>query len=375
MTTRWSLPGPSDFATRVVEEIDGDGVLFVFLSALLDPFELWSEVARRTPHWTIEMLDVTGATSNPARTIWDHFGWSAPDGTPAPEEIVTDDRLADCVLWLTGVECLDTELRAEWVGFVRELGEARDATERAHGAKPIVVVQGPSSTLDVRSDARVRILHWWGILDRLDVAIYVSQLARGTELDLIDIEQIIEVAAFDLDLAALLIDARCRDTATAAEVCRARAAELSLQGDGTRLTERGRTPKAHDPLWAAGAVDAMGTAVHWHSGILASIAVERLERRIWSAQVKALMPILDVLRIEMIELAAKHGLVVEESALDWEIRDLAAHLRSNAADHRLFPLAEWMRRSRNSLAHLKALSATTRDEGKELVGRARLTGW
>ena len=77
--------------------------------------------------------------------------------------------------------------------------------------------------------------------------------------------------------------------------------------------------------------------------------------------------------MELIELVHRHRLLPESLlTLDLEVGELARRLARINEEHELRELAEWLRRSRNLLAHLEVVSSATRDRGAEPAARARL---
>jgi hypothetical protein len=83
---------------------------------------------------------------------------------------------------------------------------------------------------------------------------------------------------------------------------------------------------------------------------------------------------IDLWRMELIELARRHQLVpVHLLTLDLEVGELSRRLARARDRHSLAELADWLRRSRNHLAHLEVVPPQTRDAGVRLVARAGLT--
>ena len=365
--SRWTLPGPDRWLAALVEDVYHGGAVAVRVPSTIDPHDIWAEVVRRAPASVVHLVEIEGDRGLPADVLAEQAGLEGAGWTAAALASCAD--LAGQILCVVGSE--RTRGPERWAGLFSEFASA---TSTAAGEPPvlIVVAAGDADAVLPPPNPLLRVHWWWGVVDRLDVAVHLKDLDH--RLDAVDREQLIEVAGGDLDLVEALAASGCRDVASIAGLCVERAAELDYGGQIERHPRIGPDPGLHAEAWSAGVVDAFEGREHWHAGLLARVEPRQLERRIWTAQVRSLLPMIDLWRMELIELARNHKLVPEHLlTLDLEVGELSRLLARARDRHSLGELSDWLRRSRNHLAHLEVVPPQTRDAGLRLVARAGLT--
>jgi hypothetical protein len=169
------------------------------------------------------------------------------------------------------------------------------------------------------------------------------------------------------------------DDAEAQEAaCLERARELAIEPD--LLSDAPpRTPRKAGRPWAAGAIDLFDGHPYWHSGLLVMNRERRaLERRLWSAHTRSLLPRMDLLRSELVDTAVKRGLLTEwqrDDGIEIEFKDVSRKLaRDPDLPRAVQELARWLHESRNRLAHLQPIAPTALLEGRRLAKAASYDG-
>ena len=371
--SRWTLPGPDQFLGDLVSDLHHGGAVVGRLPSTIPVDDVEAEVTRRLPYTLVETVDASEPLGGrlPGDVVAAHAGVGGAGWTAAGLAAV--EELSGRVISITGAEQADGE---EWASWVAEFASAA-ASGDAAVERPVVLMllSGRANGAGSPEDPRMRVHWWWGALDRLDVAVHLKRTVP--ELDPVDREQIIEVAGADLELAERLGYAACRDEDEIAGICLERSRELGLSdmesAAGLQRLRLKDEPGALETHWCVGAVDSFEGRVHWHPGLLAGNGRGALQRRLWTAQVRALLPTVDLLRLDLIETVRRHGLLPEGVlTLDLEVGDLARHLAKVDWEHGLGELADWLRRTRNLLAHLEVVPAASRDRGRELAARAKL---
>ena len=368
---QWTLPGPDEFVNTVVDDLQNGGVIVVRLPAILDADDLWAEVVKRLPYTIIDHVDVARAASEwiPGDVVARESGLDGAGWTAA--RVAACDELKGHVLCIVGMERLGESI-GEWSAWITEFASASAAGDELDRppAALIVMMGAPPGPLPTPGPL-IRVHWWWNVLDRLDVAVHVKQLAP--DLDAVDREQVIEMAGADIELVERLVEEKCRDEEEIAACCIDRAYELDIDCVPSDHRWRRDSPGSFETDWARGAVDVFDGRIHWHPGVLAVNGNGGLQRRLWTAQVRSLLPAVDLLRFDLIELVRRHQLLPAHLlAPDLEIAELARSLRRVRQEHQLSELADWLRRCRNDLAHLRVVPSSVRDDGHALATRAGL---
>jgi hypothetical protein len=364
--TEWSLPGPA----RLFDEVCGalrDGIAVVLRAPAIVDLDTLEPLLSRELDWLRwQVVDLPAlAGQHPSVALAEEL--ELAPGTLAT--VLAAAEQESLALWLSGYEALDEEDARRWRAALSELGKGSDAR-----APVVVPIGGRAAAPPPKADAALRVLHWWGVVGRLDAAVALSRasLADGD----FAAASAVEVAGHDLELVLRLVDPAVADPCDVVAVCRARAEELQLDAVAA---DRGQTARAREPgalttAWACGAVDRFEDVLHWHPGLCGE---DEIGRRLWAAQVRALMPQIDFWRVRLIEQALQRGaLGTVAASFDLELPDLTRALRDSerrGVRHGLLEASEWLRHRRNDIAHLRTVPRTTWQEGSRLMRRAGLS--
>jgi hypothetical protein len=358
------LPGPARFFASVAADLADGVAVLVRAPALIAEEDLLSGTQAAGRWLRIEHVDAAAAPDTRcAQVVADELDLDRTQRW-TPALLAGEESLRGSVVWIDGVDRSRTE---HWYRLVVEAAAARG--EAADAPAFALAVAGPVSIPPPAAEARFRVHWWWSIVSRLDMLLHVAVAAP--ELDAIALEQIVTVAGQDLGLADELSACRTLDEGELRAVCVARAADLRLPDqpiDGGRPRS---APQRYEPPWSAGAVDVMDGRVHWHAGVLAAAANGAFSRRIWTAQIRALLPVLDEWRIRLIEHTQDDGVIARHLLpVDLEFSALAQILGRSGSNRRSAELADWLRVTRNRLAHLQTVSHEHVTTGRELARRA-----
>ncbi|MEV0436130.1 hypothetical protein [Nocardia sp. NPDC050413] len=136
---------------------------------------------------------------------------------------------------------------------------------------------------------------WWGVLDRLDSETRLAAVARRHHLTPVDASVITEVAGWDLACIDHLAESWDRSTTALAAVLTdyqdsgiastVRSAETSAIGRGKSMP-----PAALEQAWSDGRVERWGHSIRWAPHTL---DVAEVERRVWLAHNRTLIPYVD----------------------------------------------------------------------------------
>jgi len=193
---------------------------------------------------------------------------------------------------------------------------------------------------------------------------------------------VLEVAGYDLELALHLADAWDGDLQRLGGLLDANSArypELTAASEPPDVPVRGRPAASLLATWCVGACDAWeGERLRWHACAVSAQARARLERLLWRAQARTLLPVLEEQRERVVAWLARQGRArgLQEQAGDpAEIGGVWYYMRHRAGmvTRPQMPLVDWLRDARNDVAHLRCVSATRLCEGYELMESTSLS--
>jgi hypothetical protein len=275
----------------------------------------------------------------------------------------------------------DGEQAARWTQFVRTFLPAVRAVAAAERPRLLLLARKTCVAALAGSDTLLDDLWWWGVLDRLDTAFHVkSRLADGHHgPDGLIRETITEIAGFDLDLAGHLAARWDGSYDTLGTVLASFTGpswppgqhgpekSYELPHSSTAL---GAPPAALLPMWDKGLVDRWDTfPAYLHACAITDPA--DLRSRVWRAQVRALMPMIDEERSRIGAWLRReiHGLpeeaVLEPRGLFNVLQDHPS-LKAWRGGHRK-RLIYWLRDARNTLAHMDMLAHGEIARGEHLI--------
>jgi hypothetical protein len=213
----------------------------------------------------------------------------------------------------------------------------------------------------------------------------VSDLLDGRPTDPVLTASIVEVAAFDLRLAELLVDEWQGELADLRALLQETGKRFStidptLANGIPRSDER--PPRQVLSLWASGAANKWSELDPcFHAAVASGLDTRELTTRVWRAQVRALLPEIEVERRRLAEWVLRHRRNLNDY---WANSDLSGlevgplcklvgetpALRSQDEQWKLI---RWLRDARNSLAHWDVVDAAQLREGRQRIAAARTT--
>lgn len=368
----WNLPGPARFAKAARSGLEQGTSVLVGLPEKLSGDAAFARGLRRAIDIHFDLIDTTAAQDRPvASSVAEQMG--IDDIPPGPEAItglaahpmMLGRRLA---LALAGKPA-DTD---SWIGFIRSFLAAARPIPTAQ--RPLLLVAGGYDCGAGLSGADLTALWWWGVVNRVDTTCHVQDLLGGQDGNELLRDTITEVVGYDLELARQLAAQWDGDEATLAAALAdytgpdwpTAAAACTLPHTSTAL---GAPPAVAVPLWDLGLADRWDSfGVYLHA---CAITAEKNRLRIWRAQIRHLMPLIDEerARIEAWMRGEVRGLradtLLEPGDL-YEIMQANYQLQAWRGGHRK-RLVSWLRNARNTLAHMDTLPNAEIARGKSLI--------
>ena len=363
----WSLPGPARFVERVVEDFRAGRHVVLLLPHHM-PGGLSSALRRAIEseglrEWqSLPIGDLAGAS--PADVLFDRFlQESDPAVVRTAAALATEADFSWGGIWLDEI---DQRVWRAWKALLIEYARACRASDRSGRTLFCVPLLGALALDPPLGDEQVVYHRWSASVDDLDLQLFAAALMRerpsGPHKQLA-VAVAAKLAGWDPGLVEWLADEPVERICDPIALLRDFGAERVWNArDARPLAVRSVAECAL--AWADGLTDRHDGRGELHSGALAfNPSGERaIRRRIWSAQVGVLFPLIEERRQEIIlTLARLHPPDWDEAmAYDLEIGPLlyryGEYLRERVPQ--AAALAQQLRQMRNYLAHLRPLPAS-----------------
>jgi hypothetical protein len=355
----WQLPGPRRWLTDAFGSSGNVAVIVLRLPCTLRAWSPFEAVRLANPGSWFEHALV------PA-------GESLVD---AVREMAPGAQAAAAALGRLGANGTTPWLRVETELEAAELSALGEAHHNAGDTRGEIVVEhvGGLNGGQTKPTPTLRVRHFYGIVSPLDVQVMIEELYPNTPE--CRREEIVELAAHDLELVHRLATIADPGALAFHEACQARAAELGIEGGAPELPPAGHIPttepRAIELLWQQGAVDVRNGDAVMHSGVLDA---EGVQRRLWRGQVRSLLPLLDEMRLRLIEITRRQDVFVQPLRGDIiELADLARSLERRSRGGDLARAARALTFVRNELSHLRPVDEEHRAQLLDLLRRAKLS--
>ncbi len=369
----WSLPGPAQFAATARTRLaDGYSVFAGLPGAIVADDGFRVGLLDAIDFRCQEIGDCAGTDRPLPSVVAERFG--IDDIEPGPDAaamLARHDTMLERSLVVTVSDKPDHIAR--WADFA--LGFTAAARVMPAGSRPRLLILGGHACAAALDGAQlIEHLWWWGVLDRLDTASFVQRRLTSLVRDDLRRDTIAEIAGFDLELADYLVaewdgDERTLPAALAGFTGPGWPAVRIPRGLPASSTALGAPPAAMLPMWDQGLADAWDAfAVYLHP---CSAPADVLRARIWRAQVRCLMPLIDEERARIAAWLRRDVRALRDDEM-LEPGDLYAVMQASPAlkswrgGYR-YRLVRWLRDARNRLAHLSVLTPEEISQGRRLI--------
>jgi hypothetical protein len=393
----WRLPGPRSFLADIVAELGrGRHVAVVLPAALAAAPGFADGVAVALLEEFASRLDAQRVYNpGPGRSVLDAFCEALIMGEPPATvpELLRHEQARDKVAVVVASD-MSGAVAGELPRFLHRVELESHAGGYGRRLSIVAVVtreELPEFPGGTPSDIGLTSVWWWGRVARWDVAAHIAGLggfrganAAGVLAD-VRAESIVEVARWDLDLAERLADlwagdpaelrvllgAGCGERAPGDQDGQGSAGGLPLKAMAIRGTwDDLRPPDALLGSWDSRQLD------RWHeqpSGSGHSLAATpgSLERAVWAAQARVLLPwveerrsallyrVKEVLGNRRFADVLQHSFeppVQPDGSVEIGTLDRLVRITIGSADPELRDVARHLRQARNLLAHMTPLT-------------------
>ena len=255
------------------------------------------------------------------------------------------------LIWLDGLERLDRSDWRAWRKFLGDYAQASRSMREFERTLFVASLEGAPSAEPPERDVTLTMHDWRGVVNEMDL-LFLAYERLGERnvspaMRSLLASTVARVAAWDLETAARLLD----------EV-----GDVILEpGPMLRSVAKEKGWTAKTPIgWEFGTESGSGS----RHAVLASLddPPREIRRRVWSAQVGELLPLIDAWRLEIVlenheQLAAHLGREGNRiDPLDLDVGDLTGMVQRPGFESDVRIRVRRMNKWRNDLAHLKPLS-------------------
>ena len=346
----WHLPGPAEFLGAVERSLrDGESVILRFPEGSPAGFEmaLSVQMADCGPLGRVEVnASVTLTAGEPLCQLMEQF---APELTAISDLTAVDlcevEGFGGRLIWIEG---LQNGSCPAWQTFLENYAHASRNVSRLRRTL-FVAPMGTDKTVASGRDVALKVHDWAGVVDEMDLVFLANHRLRSREIEgtlrTLLVMTVARVAAWDCTIAERLAEAGPEDILDPMQLLRSAA------------QERGWTSETL-PSFSHGTESGAGVT---HAALAAIREPGEIQRRMWSAQVSVLLPVVELHRLAIIR-EHRHQIVAElrrngqkEDAEALEVGELAFLLSRAGFDDDVTSRAEGLRHARNVLAHGKPL--------------------
>jgi len=357
----WQLPGPSRYLARIADDLRaGKNALLLLPEYFPDRLHDALAVSTQDLHWSYPPL-LPQAEEYPLHFLFSYFIPDTPSYViPNVETLAKEQSFCGKVIWLEG---MTTSSWPQWKEFLQEYQHVcskRRPLERTVFCLPLVGELAVDQNLPPQ-DTYLAYHPWQGKVDSLDMFLFVYHFFQGKPLPNLQKRIAVAIAAglalWDPNVAVRFADENIENILSPLPALR----EISRERGWNDFDQ-----KETAQSWLRGVYDTIDGRGKFHSAALVHNASreEEIKRRIWSAEISVLFPMIEEKRQDILaELKDQlRGPFQIQSATINDPNDLEiGHLWHLFLTKKVKPrtemrlLVERLWEMRNSLAHLEPI--------------------
>ena len=351
----WHLPGPSRYVARVVEDLrDGKNVILrlpeyvpngigAAVREALGSTDLWS--------WCPLHFEEPGA--RPERLLYAKFVPNAhPQVIRNAHSLSSENSFSGNLIW---VDLRSAGAWPLWKAFITDYAHACRSRSLLDRSLFCLCLAGQLALDPPPEDVCLSHQSWHGVVDNLDMLLYTSALFREQQMpDLcrrIATSIVAGLALWDPEVSERLVREEMRSILEPGQILR-----------GIALDRGWAAPDCKIPTasWHNGAKDLFDGKERTHSAALAiDDPLNELRRRVWSAEVEVIFPLIEEKRQGLIETLAgilTHKDVSELQDMEIGQIELEISWKGSKVPYEIRRQIKRLKEMRNALAHLEPLS-------------------
>lgn len=357
----WQLPGPSQFVTRIGQELREGKNLILSLpqhspSDISRAIRLDVEVSGNKEWRSFSVSEQ--AHLEPAHQLLSRFDSNiSPRAIQNVNTLAANEKIWGKVIWLTGVTPTVSEV---WKDFVVEYAKACGNIPLWNRAIFCLPIVGRGASRTPVDEVFLSHFYWRGVVSSLDMLFYTFSLMSDkplTEMQKrVAISIISKISLWDPHVCERLASEKIGDILQPTPVLQ----NMAKERDWLRVNSE------HQDEWEEGVINFIDGQQKIHFAALASRNESKeIERQIWGAEVEAVFPFIEILRQKILQqltsilrvpYRTRFGVI--EDLYDLEVNHIHSQIKNNpTVDGDTRMLLEELTRIRNRLAHLKNLDS------------------
>ncbi len=344
--TLWDLPGVKRFVESECEVPLRDGASVI--ARFPGEIPLGFEDAVTAPLENFLSVGKVQATPSPLEDLCARYTSGGQTHVRSIQELCSDRGFGGRLVWVDG---LNASNWVAWRTFLVQYAQVSRSTALAGRTLFFAPLTGSSSYGVPSSDVALATCEWDGIPDELDLMLLANERLRervdNAVLRTLLTTVVARVASWDFDSAIRMLTGDRRIILDPVNTLR----ELARDKGWTR-----ETPVS----WEFGTASRTGVAHPARAAL--DDPPREIERRIWSAQASVLLPWIETLRHQIIEVhdqdvrhLMRHSGIKHEDPHDLELGDLGAIFGRRRTRPDLRKRVRKLQAARNALAHLQPL--------------------
>lgn len=378
----WRLSGPSRFARAIAADLEYGRSVSVLLPAIGFPDGLRGAVREALPDVEVNRFrlgDLAGRRRRVVDVLYERLGLerSGYEERVDAASLARHPQLERRLIWVDG-RGASAEQSEAWTAFLRRYAAAATEVPIVQRTVFATLCAGIGAPPAPERDPLLVTHWWWGVVRPIDTEVFVVEAVGERERPPAFAETVAQIAAFDLDLAATLVEGWDGGLGQLGRLLRD---HPTSDGGGHRWSAR-PSPHPQPPpdslrAWSAGVVNAWGQHdPHPHPCHASASDPGVLARLIWRGQVRGLMPLIEVQRQALAEWVHERRDRLSPHWREQDIRSLEVGALAKIFEMPPFrndqgraSTVRWLHRARNKIAHLEILDPSELEKARSLSSR------
>lgn len=367
----WALPGPSRWVSQVNEDIRRRNHLLLDLPILGGPssFRGWLTTSIDLPVMDLSIDDLPSEPT--AKTMLSSLGRQLGDDehpVETPRDLIEILDKPRC-LWfdLCGLASERLTPMVESLNQLCRLVDVRNKDSRSPYLTFVIAVDHDSSSA---STENLQTRSWRGAIDAIDGRVFAKMKWRksGKRIPFSDLELLIETAGSDLELIALAFTQDWDgDIESLREVLTSRWLRRDLRPEDSEADD--------DEMWRLG-VEVETTDESRRVALDHPRRIGDLNTFVWQVQLRTVFPVIEKYRQRVLEVAEREKKLKfiadlqtpyqDGRVVPWQEAEVGKMFHHGAAFREVRELLEWLKDTRNDLAHRRVVSGANLYRGRNL---------
>ena len=362
----WRLPGPSSFVDNIVDYFhEGRNVVLCFPEHAPSGLDRAIKSHVNFDSWYWDTIDIEDTQNyRPIDLLYERYACDedygfdcAPEKHRSAKKLCTNEHFAGQIIYIRGMQSHIWPVWREWLIEYEQACRTTSLIERSVFCVPLY---GEAALDPPPEEVCLSIKQWNNTVDNLDMNIFAGQLLKQRQMSILyrqlAVSILSELSLWDFQVTELLAKEDIEVILNPYEILRNLAQE-----------RRWDVTDCKQPSWCQGQKCYFEGEEKIHSALLSLYNNKELDRRIWKAQVRVLMPYIEERRQDLIislerylkvPFTTQYGQLIEKfqdleiGNIDWQIAP-----REVLVDPQTKKMVSKLKQARNLISHLENVGA------------------